>query len=259
MTAGDLDPRNLGTVVGVWAHPDDEAYLAGGLMAMARAAGSRVVCVTATSGERGTPGPQPRAPELPTHVLRVAAAAEHAGHARVESLSALRAVELARSLEILGVAEHHGLGLPDGGCADLDPAGPVARIAEILDAVAPDTVLTFGPDGVTGHPDHRTVSAWTGVAVARAAPGARLLHAAVPAGHVRRWAWLHERFDVYAAGYPVLTLDDRIALHLSLDDAVAARKVAALRAQASQTDGLVAALGVPTYTEWVRTECFVAA
>jgi len=257
VNAGDLDPRDLGTVVGVWAHPDDEAYLAGGLMAMARAAGSRVVCVTATSGERGTTGRQEE--EGLTHVLRVAAAAGHAGDARVESLSVLRAVELARSLEILGVAEHHGLGLPDGGCADLDPAGPVDRIAEILDAVAPDTVLTFGPDGVTGHPDHRTVSAWTGAAVARAAPGARLLHAAVPAGHVRRWSWLHERFDVYAEGYPVLTPDDRIALHLSLDDAVAARKVAALRAQASQTDGLVAALGVPTYTEWVRTECFVAA
>jgi LmbE family N-acetylglucosaminyl deacetylase len=47
--------RELGTVVGVWAHPDDEAYLAGGLMAAARAAGLRVVCVTATDGERGHP------------------------------------------------------------------------------------------------------------------------------------------------------------------------------------------------------------
>jgi LmbE family N-acetylglucosaminyl deacetylase len=155
----------LGTVVGVWAHPDDEAYLAGGVMAMARAAGSRVVCVTATSGERGTADPQ------------------------VDSLAAVRILELARSLEILGVVEHHALGLPDGGCADLDPAGPVARLAAILDEVAPDTVLTFGPDGVTGHPDHRTVSAWTSVAVARAAPRTRLLHAAVPAGHARRWRW----------------------------------------------------------------------
>jgi LmbE family N-acetylglucosaminyl deacetylase len=228
----------LGTVVGVWAHPDDETYLAGGVMALARAAGSRVVCVTATSGERGTTDPQRWPPD---------------------QLAALRAVELARSLEILGVVEHHGLGLPDGGCADLDPAGPVARIAAVLDEVAPDAVLTFGPDGITGHPDHRTVSAWTGAAVARAAPRARLLHAAVPADHAERWAWLHERFGVYDEGYPVICPADRIALDLRLDDAVAARKVAALRAQASQTDGLVAALGVPTYTEWVRAECFAAA
>jgi LmbE family N-acetylglucosaminyl deacetylase len=48
----------LGTIVGVWAHPDDEAYLSGGLMAAAGDAGSRVVCVTATRGERGTPDPE---------------------------------------------------------------------------------------------------------------------------------------------------------------------------------------------------------
>ena len=37
----------LGTILGIWAHPDDEAYLSGGLMAIAREHGSRVVCVTA--------------------------------------------------------------------------------------------------------------------------------------------------------------------------------------------------------------------
>lgn len=230
--------EELGTVVGVWAHPDDEAYLAGGVMAAARAAGARVVCVTATAGERGTPDPQRWPPDR---------------------LAGVRTAELARSLAILGVDEHHALGLPDGGCAGLDPAGPVARVAAVLDAVRPDTVLTFGPDGVTGHPDHRTVSAWTDAAVRRAAPRARLLHAAVPAEHVRRWAWLHDRFGVYDPGYPVVCPDDRIALHVRLDDAAAARKVAALRAQATQTDGLVAALGTPTYTEWVRHECFAAA
>jgi LmbE family N-acetylglucosaminyl deacetylase len=230
--------EDLGTVVGVWAHPDDEAYLAGGLMALARAAGSRVVCVTATSGERGTPDPQRWPPDR---------------------LAALRAAELARSLAILGVVEHHALGLPDGGCAEVDPAGPVSRIAEILEEVRPDTVLTFGPDGITGHADHRAVSAWTGAAFARVAPRARLLHAATTAEHVRRWAWLRAQFPVYDDGYPVVAPDDRIAFGLRLDDAAAARKVAALRAQASQTDDLVAALGVATYTEWVREECFVAA
>ena len=47
------DIRELGTILSVWAHPDDEAYLCGGIMAMATAAGSRVVCVTATRGELG--------------------------------------------------------------------------------------------------------------------------------------------------------------------------------------------------------------
>src|ERR671922_141060 len=39
---------DLGTILGVWAHPDDEAYLSAGLMARAVRNGSRVVCVTAT-------------------------------------------------------------------------------------------------------------------------------------------------------------------------------------------------------------------
>ena len=46
--------EELGTILGVWAHPDDETYLCAGLMASAARAGSRVVCVTATRGELGT-------------------------------------------------------------------------------------------------------------------------------------------------------------------------------------------------------------
>ena len=45
---------DLGTVLGVWAHPDDDIYLSAGLMAAAVDAGSRVVYVTATRGEGGS-------------------------------------------------------------------------------------------------------------------------------------------------------------------------------------------------------------
>ena len=51
---------DLGTVLGIWAHPDDEAYLSGGLMSIAaRDHGNRVACVTATRGELGTADPEP--------------------------------------------------------------------------------------------------------------------------------------------------------------------------------------------------------
>jgi len=97
------DVAALGTILGVWAHPDDEAYLSGGLMALARDNGQRVVCVTATRGERGTPDPVAWPPER---------------------LAEERTRELARCLSILGVEEHHWLGYRDGGCAgaDHDPA-----------------------------------------------------------------------------------------------------------------------------------------
>ena len=52
-----MDHRNdmdhLGTVLTIWAHPDDETYLVGGMSAVLTDAGHRVVCVTATRGEAG--------------------------------------------------------------------------------------------------------------------------------------------------------------------------------------------------------------
>jgi LmbE family N-acetylglucosaminyl deacetylase len=227
----------LGTVLGVWAHPDDEAYLSGGLMALARDAGSRVVCVTATRGELGTTDPW----TWPPHML-----------------AAQRTEELADCLRILGVAEHRWLRYADGGCAGVDPAEPVGRLAELIDRIRPDTVLTFGPDGVTGHPDHRAVSAWTTTAFDEAAPaGARLLYAAVPEAFAHAWADLDARFGVYLPGYPVTTPADRLAIDVVLDAGTAERKVRALAAQRTQTAGLIAALGVDTYTAWVREEAYV--
>ena len=49
--------RHRRTLLGVWAHPDDEAYLSAGLMAEFRRRGDRVVVVTATLGEHGTERP----------------------------------------------------------------------------------------------------------------------------------------------------------------------------------------------------------
>jgi LmbE family N-acetylglucosaminyl deacetylase len=229
----------LGTVLGVWAHPDDEAYLSAGLMALACDNRQRVVCVTATRGERGTSDPA----IWPPH-----------------RLADERARELARSLEILGVGEHHWLAHRDGECAGADAGEAVARLCEVIDRVRPDTVLTFGADGLTAHPDHRTVSAWTGAAVAHAAPaGTRLLHATLAQRRAPRWSALTESLGVYPPGYPVLTPDEHLAVDLVLDPGVAARKVRALAAQTTQTAALIAALGVQTYTAWVGDESFVEA
>jgi LmbE family N-acetylglucosaminyl deacetylase len=228
----------LGTVLGVWAHPDDEAYLSAGLMALARGNGQRVVCVTATRGELGTADPAAWPPER---------------------LAAERTRELARSLAVLDVHEHHWLGYRDGGCAGVDPDEAVARLAGIVARVRPDTVLTFGPDGLTGHADHRTVSAWTTAAFDRTAPpGARLLHATAAQRRAERWAALTAELGVYPPGLPLLTPEEHLAVDLVLPPEVAARKVRALAAQATQTTGLIEALGVDVYTAWVGDESFVA-
>src|SRR5436309_2480711 len=85
--------HRLGTIVGVWAHPDDEVYLSGGLMAAAAAAGRRVVVLTATRGEHGTDDP---------------------GRWPPARLAARRTQEIEASLAALGgphgTIEHHFLG-----------------------------------------------------------------------------------------------------------------------------------------------------
>jgi LmbE family N-acetylglucosaminyl deacetylase len=234
---GGADVADLGTILGVWAHPDDEAYLSGGLMALARDAGSRVVCVTATRGELGTPDPV----TWPPHRLAV----ERTG-------------ELAESLAVLGVVEHHWLDYPDGGCSDVPAAEPVERLSGLVADVAPDTVVTFGPDGFTGHPDHRTVSAWATAAADRAAPsGVRLLYARSSARRATRWAALNARLEIFPPGYPVLAAPEEVAVDLVLDVPTAELKVRALAAQTTQTAGLIEFLGLDRYTAWVSDETFV--
>jgi len=226
----------LGDVLTIWAHPDDETYLAGGLMAAASAAGARVTCVVATSGERGGPPDQQA------------------------ELSWRREEELTDALSALGVRDLVLLRLPDGGCSALDPSSPVATIARLIDDRLPDTVITFGPDGHTGHADHRAVSAWATTALTRrSTTRPRLLQAAITPAVAAHGADIHARFAVYEPGLPVTRPEAELAVHLHLDGGLLDTKIRALRAHASQTRALEAAIGPDTYRDWVATECFVDA
>lgn len=227
----------LGDVLGVWAHPDDETYLSGGIMAAAASQGRRVACVTATAGERGITDP---AGWPPQQVARI------------------RRTELREALRILGVRQHHWLGYEDGRCADVPPDEAVARLVALIERHRPDTVLTFGPDGVTGHPDHIAVGRWAAQAAAGSARPVRVLAAAKDAGWVRRFRALHDRYDVFRAGYPRPVPAGEPALRVDLPDDLLERKVAALRAQDSQTGPIIAAFGLARWREWIRTETFVA-
>lgn len=234
-----LHPHDLGSIVSIWAHPDDETYLAGGIMAAAVAAGQRVVCVSATAGEHGTDDPAAWPPAR---------------------LGALRRWEAAAAMAVLGVTEHHWLGLPDGRLADVDPSRPVDRLARLLADVCPDTVLTFGPDGSTYHPDHRTISAWVGRAWELAGAPGRLLHAAASDLHVAEWGPLYEEWGVYMSDErPTPVPADEMALRVVLDGPALDQKVAALQAMASQTGPAVAALGEEAYRRMNAEEAFVLA
>lgn len=237
----------LGTVLGVWAHPDDEVYLSAGVMAAAAAAGNRVVVVTATRGERGTDDPRRWPPAR---------------------LADVRSRELATSLAVLdgdaGRIEHRYLGeraacwFLDGHLARGGSEQAVEELAAVVDEVAPDTVLTFGPDGMTGHPDHRAVSAWTDRAVRESAwTGGRVLHAVVTAGYRRRFGSLLESIDGGDDAYPAVPRR-HLAVDLVLCSTDLDRKLAALGAHASQVGPLQRRLGTDGYRLLVEGEWFRA-
>src|SRR5262245_43604729 len=102
MTAPSVATAELGTILSLWAHPDDETYLSAGVMAAAADRDQRVVCVSATAGEHGTPHPDVWPPDR---------------------LGRIRRWEAAAAMAVLGVTEHRILGLPDGGLAARDDDG----------------------------------------------------------------------------------------------------------------------------------------
>lgn len=228
---GEIGPI---TMVGVWAHPDDEAYLSAGLMARVVGAGGRVVVVTATCGERGTDDPQTWPPGR---------------------LSALRRREMAASLAALGVREHRFLPFADGACDLVVPAVGAGLVAEVLDDVRPDLVVTFGPDGMTGHPDHVAVSGWTTAAWSATGSG-RLLYATKTTTFARRFHALHDEHGLFPPGLPATVPPADATLDLQLSPAELSAKRAALGAHRSQTEPLAALLGEESYGAWTASETF---
>jgi LmbE family N-acetylglucosaminyl deacetylase len=227
----------LGTILSVWAHPDDETYLCGGLMARAVRNGSRVVCVTATRGELGSPDEQRWPSGAP--------------------LAAVRTKEMDAALAVLGVTEHHWLDYSDGGCADVDQDEATRRVADLMAEVQPDTVLTFGPDGMTGHDDHISVCRWTTAAFGEVAPGgAALAYATNTPEWLARWRAPLDELNVFMGAEPPCTPVDELLLHEIFDGDLLDTKVRALLQQTSQIEPLVQVLGEAMLYEGMAEEAF---
>jgi LmbE family N-acetylglucosaminyl deacetylase len=154
----------------------------------------------------------------------------------------------------LGVEEHHWLDFEDGTLEDVPLRVGAALVSSVIAAIRPDTVVTFGPDGMTGHPDHRAVSAW--VAAATLGP-ARVLHSTTTAAFADEFADLHAELGVFGDRLPVRTPDDDVAVEVLLDDDLADLKLAALRAHASQVQPIIDAIGADGLRNWWRAERFV--
>ena len=226
----------LGTMLGVWAHPDDETYLTAGLMAQAAADGDRVVIVTATKGEGGS-WDEKRWPS--------------------ETMGVVRAAELMESLRILGVKEHHWLGYIDATCHDVPLEEGTAKIQALIEDVRPDSVLTFGPDGMTGHKDHQAVCAWTTEAFRRSAPaGAKLYYATTTPEWADEFVPRMNKFNVFEPGYPPVTPRNELGIDLELTDELLDRKLRAIEAHVSQVEYMLKYFGQDFFREAHKIELF---
>jgi len=124
-------------IVAVFAHPDDERIIGPLLSRLARER-RETHLVIATDGSKGV-----------RDFANIPAGAE---------LAAARAKEASCAANRLGVRQLHLLGLPDGGLASFDALGKLrSGILDVIDSLRPAAIITFGPEGGTGHPDHRLV------------------------------------------------------------------------------------------------------
>jgi LmbE family N-acetylglucosaminyl deacetylase len=134
----------------VLAHPDDESLGTGGTLAKYAAEGVETYLVTATRGEQG----------------RYGDGGERPGPAVV---GAAREEELRAAARELGIREVTLLGFPDGRLDAVNPDEAQRAIAAHLRRLTPHVVITFGPEGAYGHPDHIAISQLTTAAAVRAA------------------------------------------------------------------------------------------
>jgi LmbE family N-acetylglucosaminyl deacetylase len=177
-------------LMAVFAHPDDESLAAGGLLAKYAAEGVETYLVCATRGEAGR-------------------YIDEYGRLPAEMLGRIRTNELRKAAEILGIRRTFFLGYRDGQLDQVDPDEATSRIAEHIRLVRPDVILTFGPDGLYGHPDHVAISQLTSAAVIAAAE-TRFDHGSGRPAHsvskVYHLAWSAETWDRYQSALKRLVL-----------------------------------------------------
>ena len=179
-----------------FAHPDDEAFPVGGALASHTRRGVDVRLITTTLGEEG---------EI-----------RQEGSATRDSLGQIREVELSCAVQALRLSSNDVWGYRDSGMQGWDSnnhpkafinAGAdevVERLVLEIRRFRPQVLLSFGPDGLYGHPDHIAISDHTTTAFHLSAdPSAypeqraaglephqphRLFYSVRPRGFRRQWA-----------------------------------------------------------------------
>jgi len=125
-------------ILGITAHPDDEAGAFGGSLLLFNSRGMETYVVCLTPGQ---------------------AATNRGGACSDEELAAIRRAEFAESCRVLRVTKGEILNFPDGALDRSDLYAVVGELTFRVRTIKPHIILTMGPEGaITGHPDHSMAS-----------------------------------------------------------------------------------------------------
>jgi LmbE family N-acetylglucosaminyl deacetylase len=141
-------------LLAVLAHPDDESMGVGGVLAKYAAQGVEVFLIVATRGQRGRFHGKPQG---------------DSGHPGPVELGRIRERELAAAAGVLGIRDVTLLDYEDQLLDRAEASGAIVSIARHIRRIRPQVVVTFGPDGTYGHPDHIAISQLTAAAIVSAA------------------------------------------------------------------------------------------
>ena len=181
-------------LMAILAHPDDESLGFGGTLAKYAQEDVETHLVTATRGERGRFGSHGKGAD-PAEVGRV------------------REAELRAAAAVLGIREVSILGYPDGAVDQIDAVIAIRAMVRHIRRIRPHVVVTFGPEGAYGHPDHIAISQFTTAAITCAADagyhtGDESGDDPLPAHRVAKlhyMAWRNDKWDAYQAAFRKLT------------------------------------------------------
>ncbi len=179
--SGEALPASA-SVLAVCAHPDDESFGLGALLAAFAEGGARVSMLCFTHGEASTLG-------------------------ETLDLGAVRDEELRAAAAVLGVQPVWLLDYPDGGLAGVDLSELRAHMHTMAREVGADLLVTFDEGGITGHPDHARVT--QAATAAGQAVGIAVLGWAIPAPVA---AELNRQFATTFAGREPSELDGTITV-----------------------------------------------
>lgn len=175
-------------LMAILAHPDDESLGLGGTIAKNAAEGVEISLLMATKGERGRYGTASVSPGM-------------------EIVGKTREQELLKAAAVLGIQEVRFLGYIDGELDQAPVPQVIEEIAGHIRALQPDVVLSFGPEGGYGHPDHIAISQFTTAAIVKAADPRFDPKASAPHSVLKLYnlLWSKPIWDVYQAAFKELS------------------------------------------------------